>query len=31
MTQWFVPPIVVPAGFITLILVVALFRDSFGA
>jgi hypothetical protein len=26
MTQWFVPPIAVPAGFVILILVMALFR-----
>jgi hypothetical protein len=26
MTQWFVPPITVPAGFVILILVMALFR-----
>lgn len=31
MTQWFVPPIVVPAGFVALVLVVAFFRYSFGA
>jgi len=31
MTQWFVPPIVVPAGLVVLIIVMALFRHSFGA
>jgi hypothetical protein len=31
MTQWFVPPIVVPAGLVVLITVMALFRHSFGA
>jgi hypothetical protein len=30
MTQWFVPPIAVPAGFVILILVMALFRHTFG-
>jgi hypothetical protein len=30
MTQWFVPPIVVPAVLIVLVLLVGLFRQSFG-
>jgi hypothetical protein len=30
MPKWFVPPIVVPAGFIVMIVVVALLRHSFG-
>ncbi len=31
MTQWFVPPIVVPAGLLALVLAVALLRHAFGA
>jgi hypothetical protein len=31
MAQWFVPPIVIPAGFIVMVVVVALLRHSFGA
>ncbi len=31
MTHWFVPPIVVPAGLVVLIIAMALFRNSFGA
>ena len=31
MPQWFVPPIVVPAGLVALIIVVAFVRHSFGA
>jgi len=31
MTQWFVPPIVVPAGLLALLLSVAFLRHSFGA
>jgi hypothetical protein len=31
MVQWFVPPIVIPAGFIVMVVVVALLRYSFGA
>ncbi len=29
MAKWFVPPIVVPAGMVALILLVALFQHSF--
>jgi hypothetical protein len=31
MLQWFVPPIVVPAGLVALVVVVAILRHSFGA
>jgi hypothetical protein len=31
MTQWFVPPIVVPAGLLALLLLVTLLWQSFGA
>jgi hypothetical protein len=31
MLQWFVPPIVVPAGLVALVIVVAILRHSFGA
>ena len=31
MSQWFVPPVVVPAGLLILLLSVALLRGSFGA
>jgi hypothetical protein len=31
MTQWFVPPIVMPAGLLALLLLVTLLRQSFGA
>jgi hypothetical protein len=30
MAKWFVPPIVVPAGFIVMVVVVALHRDESG-
>jgi hypothetical protein len=31
MAKWFVPPIVIPAGFIVMVVVMALLRHSFGA
>ena len=31
MAKWFVPPIIIPAGFIVMIVVMALLRHSFGA
>lgn len=31
MAQWFVPPIVIPVGFVVLLIVVALLRPAFGA
>ncbi len=31
MLQWFVPPIVVPAGLVALVIVVAILRHSLGA
>jgi hypothetical protein len=31
MTQWFVPPIVIPAGLVALVIAVALLRPAFGA
>jgi hypothetical protein len=31
MAQWFVPPVVVPAGLLILIVLIALFRHSIGA
>jgi len=31
MAKWFVPPIVIPAGFIVMIVVMALLQHSFGA
>jgi hypothetical protein len=31
MLQWFVPPIVVPAGLFALVIVMAILRCSFGA
>jgi hypothetical protein len=31
MLQWFTPPIVVPAGLVALVIVVAILRHSFGA
>jgi hypothetical protein len=30
MAKWFVPPIVIPAGLLILLLLVAFFRHSFG-
>ena len=30
MREWFVPPIVIPAGLVILVVVVALLRHSFG-
>jgi hypothetical protein len=31
MAKWFVPPVVVPAGFVVMVVVMALLRHSFGA
>lgn len=31
LSKWFVPPIVVPIGFLVLVIAVAAFRHSFGA
>ena len=30
MAKWFVPPVAVPAGLLALVLLVAIFRHSFG-
>jgi len=31
MTQWFVPPIVIPAAFVAFVVALALYRYSIGA